>query len=425
MSHRRRVFITGLGFICSIGNSSQEVSESLRTLRSGLERVVFLDNPNLGVKVVGSVKNFATSSTAVVDWRYPSEYSIRPETLRGMSPHVVYAHCAVQQALKDSGLELDQITDGDTGMFCASAGSAWLMTHHVNILHAKKGGRGDPMGIVRSIAGTLNFNLTTSFKIAGSSCGFVTACASSSHAMGYAYDEIVLGRQKRMIIVGAEDCNAESVLPFDSMRALTHKDDPLTASRPFDITRDGFVSSGGSAVLIMEDEEEAIRRGAKIYGEMCGWGQASDGYNVAISHPQGEGLRVAMEKALKSANLEPSDVTYVNAHATSTPPGDRSEAHALNAVFTKKGAHPWVSSTKALTGHPLSMAGVMEASFCSLAMKEGFIPGAANLENPDPACEGLRFPLKASILNETPKVILSNSSGFGGANVAIALKAVA
>jgi 3-oxoacyl-(acyl-carrier-protein) synthase len=271
-----------------------------------------------------------------------------------------------------------------------------------------------------SIAGTLNFNLAAHYGIRGAVGGFVAACASSSHALGCAIDDIRLGRQTRMLVVGAEEVNAETVLPFAAMRALSTSSDPATASRPFDQARDGFVAAGGAVCLIVEESETARQRGAGVYAEIAGWGQAADGYNVAVSHPEGAGLVEAMLRALADAGLRPADVDYVNAHATSTPAGDRSEAIALRTVFSRTGSHPRISSTKGLTGHPLSMAGVMEAGFCALALRDGFIPGNANLVTPDEACADLELP-RAS-LNEPLGVILNNSSGFGGSNVCHVLR---
>jgi 3-oxoacyl-(acyl-carrier-protein) synthase len=278
------------------------------------------------------------------------------------------------------------------------------------------------MGIVSSIAGTLNFNLAAHYRISGAVCGFVSACASSSHALGYAMDEIRLGRQHRMLVVGAEDMSDESILPFASLRALSTNPDPASASRLFDRRRDGFVGTGGAVALIVESAELARARGARIYAELTGWGQAGDGHSIAASHPEGAGLREAMRRALADAQVGPADIGYVNAHATSTPAGDRSEALALRDVFTATGARPRVSSTKALTGHGLSLAGAMEAAFCALAIHDGFIPGAAHLTEPDPICDGLDLP-RAS-LDEAPGLVLNNSSGFGGSNVCHVLRRV-
>jgi 3-oxoacyl-(acyl-carrier-protein) synthase len=221
-------------------------------------------------------------------------------------------------------------------------------------------------------------------------------------------------------VVGAEDVGAESILPFAALRALSVNPDPARASRPFDRGRDGFVGTGGAVAIIVEEAGIARRRGASIRAELLGWGQAGDGHSVAISHPEGAGLREAIRRALADAAMDARDVDYVNAHATSTPAGDRSEAIALKSIFGGVDPGPRVSSTKALTGHGLSLAGAMEAAFCVLAMEEGFIPGAAHLEDPDPECVGLDLP--RTTLAEAPQVVLNNSSGFGGSNVCHVLR---
>jgi 3-oxoacyl-(acyl-carrier-protein) synthase len=407
--------ITGLGFITSIGHDRATVLRHLRELRHGFEPHVFLGNPAIAVKVAGTVKGFSFPTPNWRDWRWPDNLTVDRELLRGLAPHGVYALGALQQALADAGLAPADVAGGGTGLFCASAGSPFLLGHFLEQMRANRGERGNPMGIVSSIAGTLNFNLAAHFKISGAVCGFVSACASSSHALGYAMDEIRLGRQQRMLVVGAEDMTDESILPFASLRALSNNPDPATASRPFDRRRDGFVGTGGAVALVVEDAALARQRGARIYAELIGWGQAGDGHSVAASHPEGAGLREAMRRTLADARVTPAEIDYVNAHATSTPAGDHSEALALHAVFTAAGARPRVSSTKALTGHGLSLAGAMEAAFCSLAIAERFIPGAAHLEEPDPVCDGLDLPRTS--LDVAPRLVLNNSSGFGGSNV--------
>jgi 3-oxoacyl-(acyl-carrier-protein) synthase len=276
------------------------------------------------------------------------------------------------------------------------------------------------MAIVSTIAGTLNFNLAAHYGIRGAVAGFVSACASTTQALGYAFDEITLGRQRRVLVVGGEDLNADSIYAFHGMRALSRNPDPARASRPFDRDRDGFVGTGGAVALLLEEAGSAHERGAPIQAEMIGWGQAADGHGVALSDPDGRGLATAMRRALAAANVNASEIDYVNAHATSTPAGDESEVRALHTTFTAAGAHPYVSSTKALTGHGLSMAGVMETAFCVLSLADGFIPGAANLENPDALCEGLNFP--RATLPQQPRLVLKNSSGFGGSNVSLVLR---
>lgn len=414
-----RVFITGLGFITSIGNDAPSVSRSLRELRHGFELYPPFQKPEIPCKVVGTVKGFTTDSTDPEDWTWPSRYSIKRDTLRSMSPHGLFAHCAMLQAIEDARLAEADIANPDTGLYAASGGSPFL-THYYHERMQKFGVmRCSPLGIVCSIAGTLNFNLVAAFGVQGSSCGYSSACASSAHALGFAFDDIVLGRQKRMFVVGAEDGNVDAILPFAGMRTLSLQTDPDLASRPFDAGRDGFVGTGGAVVVVLESEQEVARRGVQPYAEVLGWGQASDGYNVAISHPDGAGSELAMRRALAASKVDPHEVDYVNAHATSTVIGDISEARALKAIFTN-GAKPAVSSSKALTGHGLSLSGAMESAFSALALREGFTPGSAHISQLDPECEGLN--IIRQTLPRAPTIVLKNSSGFGGANVALLFK---
>jgi 3-oxoacyl-[acyl-carrier-protein] synthase-1 len=416
----RKVYITGIGLVTSIGNDVPAVSRNLRELRHGFETFPPFQKSDVPVKVVGTIKDYETESVDCEDWVYPRRFAVKRDILRGMAPHGLYAYCAMLDAIANAQLEPGDVSNDETGLYTASGGSPFLLGYLLNRMNTLGVMRCSPLGIVSSISGTLSFNLVAHFRIHGASCGFSSACASSSHALGFAFDEIVLGRQQRMFVVGAEDCNRESILPFAGMRALSMQPNPDLASRPFDVGRDGFVGTGGAAVLVLESEEEVARRGARVYCEMAGWGQASDGYNVAISHPDGSGLRKAMDHALARTDLEPEAVDYVNAHATSTPIGDISEARALKAVFRESSTRPAVSSTKALTGHGLSLAGAMEAAFCAIAVKEGFMPGSAHITRLDPDCEGLNI-IRAT-LPHPPQVVLTNSSGFGGANVCVVLR---
>jgi 3-oxoacyl-(acyl-carrier-protein) synthase len=418
MAPQRRVVITGLGFVTSIGNDRATVEASLRAQRHGIARMDFAgpDRP-LGVKVAGTIKDFDTASPHWSKWTYPPGYRFLPNSLRSLAPHGLYALCATEQAIADARLTPAQVSDEATALFSSSAGSAFMLHHFLSVMHDTPDMRGTPMGVVSSITGTLNFNLGTYFKIRGANCGFVSACASSSHALGYACDEIRLGRFERVIVVGAEDLNTDALIPFMSMKALTESGDPDRASRPFDRGHDGFVGSGGAAVLVLESAESAAARQVTPYAEMLGWAQSADGFNLAMPHPEGEGLVRALRRAFRTCDLTPADVSYVNAHATSTPQGDRAEALALRTVFTEAGAQPAVSSTKGLTGHPLSMSGAMEAGFCALALREGFVPGNAHLEEPDEACAGLDLPRETRTV--APGIVVSNSSGFGGSNVVL------
>ncbi len=415
-----QVLVTGLGFATSIGTRYDEVLESLRGLSNGFARKQLGEDAvagTAGVELVcGDVKGFDLSSCDFRDWRIPDSHRFNTSLLRSLPPHGPYAVTALEQAIDMAEIDRTDLGDGRCGLFCASPGSPAMTRHYLNRMAASGWRRGPPMGIVSSVAGTLNFNLATHYGITGASCGFVSACASSSHAIGYAFDEIALGRQDLMLIVAAEDSSAESLLPFLGMNALTLNPDTHSASRPFDRQRDGFVGTGGAAALILESAASAQRRGRTPIAELLGWGQASDGYNVAAPHPQGKGIRRAMEICLQSSGVNARQVDWINAHATSTPAGDRAEATALTDLgFADDDNNTSISSTKGLTGHGLSYAGALEAAICALAIKEGLIPGNAGLEQIDRCCAGLNLPVKtrAQPLN----YVLNNSCGFGGANV--------
>ncbi|MDR1818091.1 MAG: beta-ketoacyl-[acyl-carrier-protein] synthase family protein [Puniceicoccales bacterium] len=414
------VVVTGLGFVSSIGNDRATVTASLRALRHGLEPYPPFEDPRTPVKLTGTIKGFDTTSFDPEDWTWPADYKIKRDVLRGLPPHGLYAYCAVQQALADARLTPAEISNPRAGMFTASAGSVSMLHHNMTRMFASGVMRCSPMGVVNSVVGTLSFNLVAAFKILGASCGFASACASSGHALGYARDEIALGRQDRMLVVGGEDGNLEAILPFAGMRALSPSADPALASCPFDRRRSGFVGTGGAAVLVLENEALARARGADIYARFRSWGQASDGYSPAISHPEGQGLSASMTHCLAAGAAAPADVDYINAHATSTPIGDRSEILAIKRVFGDA-PRTAVSSTKGLTGHGLSMASVLEAAICCLALRDQFIPGNAHLREPDPDAAGLALPtLTRDAPADSPlRLALSNSSGFGGANVSL------
>jgi 3-oxoacyl-(acyl-carrier-protein) synthase len=408
--------VTGVGFITPIGNDRASVERNLREGRHGIEPMEFLGNPDLPVKVAGTVKGFEVDSPKWRDWSWPPDYAIPKDVLRGLAPHGVYAICAIEQALADAGLTAGDIADDSgTGLYCASAGSAMLLHHNIAQMRAVLGARGNPLGVVSSIAGTLNFNLGAHFRITGTVCGFVSACASSSHALGYAIDDLRLGRIKRAIVIGAEELNADSLLPFAHMRALSNQSDPTLASRPFDVKRDGFVGAGGAVALVLEEASGAAGRGARPRAVAAGWGQASDGFRIAASHPEGAGLRLAMERALADAKMTPDQIGHVSAHATSTPVGDSAEAIAIGQVFAARGLHPPVGATKGLTGHTLSLSGVLQAGIGVLSIESAFIPGNPHLAEAARECDGLELPRQT--IAAAPGAILSNSSGFGGSNV--------
>jgi 3-oxoacyl-(acyl-carrier-protein) synthase len=414
---RPRVVITGLGFITPIGNDREEVLASLRAQRHGLAAVDWF--PNCPVRLAATIQGFEINPINRLLWRWPARYAFARETVRSLPPHGLYALCALEQALADARLARAGLTDGGTGLFCASAGSPRFLRHHLNETADSAGQRLHPWGVVASIAGTLNFNLAAHYGIRGAVTGFVSACAASTHALGYACDEIRLGRQTRMLVVGAEEPLWESLLPFAGMRALSRQSDPALASRPFDANRDGFVAGGGAVALVVESATAAAARGAPAYAELAGWGQSADGHSIAQSEPEGHGLSAAMQRALADAGVGAGQIDYVNAHATSTPVGDRAEALALRRLLAD--APTPVSSIKGLTGHTLSMSGALETAVCALALREGFIPGNAHLRTPDAACAGLNLPV--ANLDRAPGCILKNSSGFGGSNVCLVLRA--
>lgn len=415
------VWVTGLGFITSIGCDKSTVKDSLISLKHGISSPAMLQLPESPVKVAGTIKEFDLESNDPEDWQFPSEYKIPRSLLRSFSPHVLYAWCSLQQAIKEANLKTPELTDPSAGIYTASGGSMRSIHKHFEKMDSSGVMACNPLAIVASISGTLTFNLVAGLGIRGSSMGLVSACASSGHALGTALDEIRLGRQKRMLVVGAEDCNFESIVPFCGMRALSLEHNPNLASRPFDTGRNGFVGTGGAVTMVLETKSEALKRGASPYAKFTGWGQGSDGHNVAISHPEGRGLQDAMKKALNDAKLKPTDIDYLNAHAPSTPIGDASEIKAVKAVFPSP-QQLKISSTKALTGHGLSLSSIMEAAFCCLAIKEGFLPGSAHITNPDPELDHLK------LLRETEHIqaskVISNSSGFGGANVSLIFEKV-
>jgi 3-oxoacyl-[acyl-carrier-protein] synthase I len=416
---QRRVVVTGLGFITSIGNSQEQVLTSLRECRTGIEYYTPLERTGVNVRLAGTVKDFDFPEVRSDEWVYPEEYKIERTQLRSLAPNGVYAYCAMEQAIKDAQLPKELVSNPRTGAMCASNGSGWLTYQYLDQMLEKGPQRVNPMAMVASIAGTLNMNLVACFQIKGHSLGFSSACASSAHATGAAIDRIRMDRQDIMFVVGGEDCNLFSVLPFVGSRALTTATDPNKAPSPFDKKRDGFVVAGGAAVMVLEELEHAKRRGVPIYAEVMGWGEASDGFSVMAPEPQGDGLARAMQSAIDDSGLSPADVDYINAHATATPVGDAAEVKAIKRVFGEEKT-PYVSSTKALTGHGLSLAGAMEAGFCCLALKEGFVPVSANITEVDPEFAGVSVVTEQ--IDYAPRVAMTNSSGFGGTNVSLVLR---
>jgi 3-oxoacyl-(acyl-carrier-protein) synthase len=330
----------------------------------------------------------------------------------------VYARVALHEALAQSGLSPELLRSDKTGLFTASVGSTTLTYRHAQRMLAEGVERCHPFILTASIAGTLNYNLSASLGIRGVSGGSASGCASSGQAIGQAFEQIRFGRQMRMIVVGAEECDLLSILPFASCRALTTARDPSQSPCAFDRRRDGFAATGGATVLVMEEINAAAERGAKPLAEMLGWGWTSDGHHPMMPEPEGDGIRRAMQLAMEDAELRPEQIDYVNAHATSTQAGDRAEAIALTRVFAD--ATPWISSTKSQTGHALSMASILEAGISILALQNDLVPGNLNLRDPDPIVGSLRLPTESQPAGL--QYAMSNSSGFGGVNVSLIFK---
>jgi 3-oxoacyl-[acyl-carrier-protein] synthase-1 len=320
-----RVVVTGLGFTSSIGNSRGQVLQSLREARSGIEVMPELAALNDRVSLAGTVKDFAFPTTDPLDWTLPPSLQLSRTELRTMSPNSVYAVAAMEEAIRDARLDDSHVSSPRTGIHTASAGSPWLEHGIVESLMKRGPMRTSAPSIVAAMPNGLQLNLAAHYAIKGASLGFSSACASSAHALGFAADLIRSGRQDLMFVVGAEDCHPCSILAFAALRALSSQADPMLAPRAFDIARDGFVVTGGAAVLVLESADHAAARGAISYAEVAGWGQASDGHDVVAPDPTGAGLARAMSAALADANLSPEDIDYVNAHATATAVGDVAE----------------------------------------------------------------------------------------------------
>ena len=416
---QRRVVVTGLGFITSIGNTRDQVLTSLRELRTGIEYYPALERSGVLIRLVGTVKEFSFPQLHSDEWIYPDAYTIPREHLRSMGPNAVYGFCAMKQAIAEAQLPPELVSHPRTGAMCASGGSSWLSYDYMDMMLERGPQRCNPMAMVASVAGTLNMNFVSCFGIKGHSLGFSSACASSAHALGEGFDRIRLNRQDIVFVAGAEDCDLFTILPFVGTRALTIGTDPSIFPCAFDVKRDGFVVSGGATVLVLEELEHARRRGVPIQSEMIGWGEASDGYSVMAPEPEGDGLKRAMEAAIGEAGISPAEVDYINAHGTATAVGDAAEIRAIKRVFGE-GKGPKISSTKSITGHGLSLAGAMEAGFCCLALQEGFTPVSANITELDP--EFASAAIVASPIDHAPRVAMTNSAGFGGTNVSAILR---
>ncbi|HVI47589.1 MAG TPA: beta-ketoacyl-[acyl-carrier-protein] synthase family protein [Chitinophaga sp.] len=401
-----RVVITGMGIYSCIGKNMQEVKDSLYQGKSG----IVLDPER---KVFG----YRSGLTGYVE--RPELKGLLDRRARLMMPEQAeFAFMATREALAQSGIDQDYIDKTPIGLLYGNDSSAKPVVEATDIMREKK----DTMlvgsgSVFQTMNSTVNMNLATIFKLRGVNFTVSAACASGSHAIGLGYMFIRNGMQDAVICGGAQEVNIYAMGNFDAIAAFSVREDaPTRASRPFDRDRDGLVPSGGAATVILESLESAQRRGATILGEVLGYGFSSNGAH--ISNPTVEGPMRSLEIALKDAGLQPSDIEYINAHATSTPAGDASEARAIHEVFGT--SNPYVSSTKSMTGHECWMAGASEIVYSMLMMQNGFIAPNINLENPDE--DAARLNIVTNTINKNFNIFLSNSFGFGGTNSSLIVR---
>ncbi len=401
----KRVVITGMGIVSSIGNTVSEVRSSLFEARSGVIHAERYTELGFRCQVHGQPK---LDPAEIVDRR----------AMRFHATGTGWNHVAMDQAILDSGLEESDISNERTGIIMGSGGpSARIIVEAADITREKGGPkRIGPFAVPKAMSSTASATLATWFKIKGVNYSISSACATSNHCIGNAYEMIQWGKQDVMFAGGCEELDWTLSQLFDAMGAMSSKynDTPATASRAYDKDRDGFVIAGGAGVLVLEELEHAKARGAKIYAEIVGYGATSDGYDMVA--PSGEGAIRCMRQALATVNTK---IDYINPHATSTPVGDAKEIEAIRAVF---GAGcPPISATKSLTGHSLGATGVQEAIYSLLMMNHNFICESANIQEIDPAFADMPI-VRKRIDNAAIGAVLSNSFGFGGTNATIVMK---
>jgi len=396
----RRVVVTGIGVVSSIGNNKQEVTESLRNGKSGIKFSERYKELGFRSHVEGSIN---------VDVEGLIDRKLR----RFMGDAAAYTYIAMKEALEDAGLSEDQISDPRIGIIVGSGGASHENTVlTADILREKGIRKVGPYMVTKTMGSTVSANLATAFKIKGINYSISSACSTSAHCIGNAMELIQLGKQDMVFAGGGEEVGWASSAMFDAMGALSSKynEAPETASRAFDANRDGFVIAGGGGLVVLEELEHAKARGAKIYAELVGYGANSDGYDMVA--PSGEGAIRCMQMALATVD---GKIEYINAHGTSTPVGDVKELGAMREVFGDD--LPYIGSTKSFTGHALGAAGVHEAIFTLLMMDQGFLAESINITELDPEAEGM------PILRERKDIqierALSNSFGFGGTNACL------
>ncbi len=403
----RRVVVTGLGVVSSIGNNAEEVIASLKAGKSGIVANEQMVEHGFRSQIAGSLKIDVAEH---VDKR----------TLRFMGPGAAYAHIAMSQAIADAGLTEDQVVSPRTGLVAGSGGpsTSAMLTAHQTVLKNGATKRIGPFAVPKCMCSTISANLATAFKIKGINYSITSACSTSLHCIGNAAEQIMMGKQDIMFAGGGEELDWTLSCLFDAMGAMSSKynDTPDKASRAFDQDRDGFVISGGGGIVVLEDLEHALARGANIYAEVTGFAATSDGHDMVA--PSGEGGERAMRLALSTVP-EGRNVSYINAHGTSTPVGDVGEVEAVRRIFGE-GNVPPISSTKSMTGHAQGAAGALEAIFCLLMLRHDFITPSINVDN---LAEGINPGEVATQLVENAGLdsVMTNSFGFGGTNGSMVL----
>ncbi len=398
----RRVVVTGLGIVSSIGNTAEEVAASLKAGRSGITANAEMAEHGFRSQVAGDID---------LD---PAD-QIDKRTLRFMGPGAAYSYIAMGQAIADAGLEEADVVDPMTGLIAGSGGpstSAMLQAHQT-VLKSGSTKRIGPFAVPKCMSSTVSANLATAYRIKGMNFSITSACSTSLHCIGMAAQQIALGQQDVMFAGGGEELDWTLSCLFDAMGAMSSKfnDTPDRASRAFDAERDGFVISGGGAMVVLEPLERAQARGAKIYAEVTGFSATSDGEDMVA--PSGEGGERAMRGAIRTLP-EGRRVSYINAHGTSTPVGDVGEVEAVRRVFGD-GDTPPVSSTKSMTGHAQGAAGAIEAIFCLLMLEHDFIAPSINVETLDPGLKPAEV-ATVTVENAGLDTVMTNSFGFGGTN---------
>src|SRR5215468_7300845 len=400
----RRVFVTGMGLVSSIGNNTQEVLASLHEAKSGVVRADKYAELGFRCQVHGAP---SLDAQEVVDRR----------AMRFHGGGTGWNHVALEQAIRDAGLEENEISNERTGIIMGSGGpSARTIVESADVARSKGPKRVGPFAVPKAMSSTASATLATWFKIKGVNYSISSACATSNHCIGNAMETIQIGKQDMIFAGGCEELDWTLSVLFDAMGAMSSKYNatPEKASRAYDVDRDGFVIAGGAGTLVLEELEHAKARGAKIYAEVVGYGATSDGYDMVA--PSGEGAARCMRMALENVK---APVDYINPHATSTPIGDLKEIEAIREVFGAK--CPPISATKSLTGHSLGATGVQEAVYSLLMMQNGFICESANIENLDPAFADIPI-VRERQDNVKLGCVLSNSFGFGGTNASVVFK---